>query len=321
MECQSETASYELEALVCRIVSSHIGDVTAIERLRTGICNEVFAVTSEGSDYIVRMNKDVTEMRGSSLFIPKFAALGITVPHIIAAEYDASKIGFGYQILERLPGTDLGNIIKTLKEEELVAVAGAVADIFRKLRALPTDGTYGSVTDDRGGKLTNWKEWIDDGLQTAAARAKETGFADQIAHLAEPVHSIIRRYDAYFKTAPSVTYYDDIAGKNVLVDHGRFSGLVDLDALAYGDWLEAVGGIRANWYGTDYGQTYTNAVMNALELTEEQRTMVRVYSLHHRYVWMCENGMKFNENTTGIIDQERAKRDEEVVRRLIQECT
>lgn len=309
-----------LEITVRNIINSHIGDPTSIERLRTGICNEVFAVMSGGVDYIVRMNKNVSEMRGSSLFIPRLATLGIVVPRIIAEEYDLSKFGFGYQILERLPGTDLGNVIDTLSEAQLTTVARAVADIFQKLRTLPTDGTFGLVMDEYGGKFSSWKEWIDDDLQTAVTRAKETGFANQIAHISEPVHNFIRHYDAYFEGVPSVTYYGDIAGKNVLVDNGKFSGLVDLDALVYGDWLEAVGRIRASWYGTGYGEFYTEAIMSALNLSDEQREMVCVYSLHHRYVWMCENGMKFNENTTGVIDQEKAGVDERIVSRLLEEC-
>lgn len=319
-ETSLEAQQHALESVVRKIMLQHFSDVGSIERLRTGICNEVFAAKSVHAEYVVRLNKHVTEMRGSSLFLPKLAALGITVPHIIAAEYDVSKMGFGYQILERLPGTDLGNVIETLSNEELAAIANSVAEIFRKLGALPTDGTYGLVMDEQGGKFSSWKEWVDDDLETAEARAKETGFAEQIAHLMEPVRSILRRYDAYFSAVPSVTYYGDIAGKNVLVHEGKFSGLVDLDALAYGDWLEAVGRIRASWYGTEYGETYTNAIMDALNLTDEQRMMVRVYSLHHRYVWMCENGMKFNENTTGVIDQEKAKTDTEIIARLSEEC-
>lgn len=317
----AEVPEVSLEETVRNISNKHIGEATTIERLRTGICNEVFAVSVGDAEYIVRINKNVAEMHGSSVFIPKLAELGIVVPRIIAEDYDVARMGFGYQILERLPGTDLGNVVEILSDEQLEKVAKSVADIFVKLRVLPTDGSYGLVMDEHGGKFSNWKEWVDDDLQTAEARGKETGFIDQVFHLREPVLNIIRRYDEYFKMVPSVAYYGDIAGKNVLVDNGAFSGLVDLDALAYGDWLEAVGRIRASWYGTSYGETYTNAVIEALNLTNEQRAVVRMYTLHHRYVWMCENGVKFNENTTGIIDQEKAARDMDIVERLIQEWT
>ncbi len=320
-EEMQEVLDDSLQKIVQKITHRHLGDVTSIERLRTGICNEVFAVRIDDAEFIVRLNKKVAEMRGSSLFIPKLTTLGIIVPRIIAEEYDVSKTGFGYQILERLPGTDLGNVIETLSDEQLKEIAVSVADIFQKLRTLPTDNSYGLVMDEHGGKFSNWKEWVDDDLQTAEVRGKETGFIHQVVHLTEPVLSIIRRYDDYFRSVPSIAYYGDIAGKNVLVDNGAFSGLVDLDALAYGDWLEAVGRIRASWYGTSYGETYTNAVMDALNLTDEQRAVVRMYTLHHRYVWMCENGVKFNENTTGVIDQEKAERDMAVVERLIRECS
>lgn len=310
----------EMELIVQNVVEQHLGKVESIERLRTGICNEVFAIEHNGVGYIVRMNKNVAEMRGSSLFIPKLDALGIRVPKIVAEEYNTSHVGFGYQILERLPGTDLGNVIESLSIEQLKSVAVDVAEIFCKLRTVPTDGTYGLVMDEHGGKFSNWLDWMKDDLKISEQRARKTGFIQQIVHLVKPVHRTLDRYEFYFVQVPSTTYYGDIAGKNVLVDNGKFSGLVDLDALAYGDWLEAIGRIRASWYGSDYGETYTRAVMDALELNDEQRSMVCVYSLHHRFAWMCENGVAFNANTTGTIDQEKAMRDIDIVSRLLQEC-
>jgi hypothetical protein len=47
-----------------------------------------------------------------------------------------------------------------------------------------------------------------------------------------------------------------------MVPEGRFSGLVDLDALAQGDYLDAIGRIKASWYGTRYGNVYTEALMD-----------------------------------------------------------
>lgn len=310
-----------MKEIVKTIIRKHLGEPASIERLPTGICNEVYAVECDGTSYIVRMNKNVAEMRGSSLFIPKLTALNLRVPKIIADEYNTEEFGFGYQILERLPGTDLSNVIEELSPEQLLDVAKEVANIFKNLRTLPTDGTFGLVMDEHGGKFTNWKDWIEDDLQTSEQRAKDTGFIEKIIHLVAPTHAIIERYTAYFTQVPSVTYYGDIAGKNVLIDDGKFSGLVDLDALAYGDWLEAVGRIRASWYGSDYGKVYTDAVMNALELNDKQREMVRVYSLHHRFVWMCENGVVFNANTSNQIDLQKAERDMEVVGRLLKELS
>jgi hypothetical protein len=77
--------------------------------------------------------------------------------------------------------------------------------------------------------------------------------------LQEILDKINSEFEKYFKAVEPVTYYGDICAKNVMIHDGRFSGLVDLDILAQGDPLEAVGRIKASWYGTHYGRTYSDA--------------------------------------------------------------
>ncbi|PJE77246.1 hypothetical protein COV05_00130, partial [Candidatus Uhrbacteria bacterium CG10_big_fil_rev_8_21_14_0_10_48_16] len=292
---------------------------SSIERMKTGICNEVFAFKVEGESYILRMNNDISQMRGSSLFTPKLAALDIQVPRIIADEYNIEKEGYGYQIQERLPGTDLGNVIQDLAEDQLKKIAKEIASIFKKLSTLPTDGSYGLVLDENGAKFSSWKEWVYDDLDSAERHARSTGFISEIRDLIEQVRAVVQEYEEYFFSVPSTTYYGDIAGKNVLIEKGTFTGLVDLDALAYGDPLEAVGRIYTSWHGTEYGKIYSDAVMDELELTKEQRDIVRMYALFHRFAWMCENGVAFNANTSGIIDAEEATKDREKIQKLLEE--
>ena len=305
--------------VVKKIAEEHLGKIDSVERQETGICNEVYFVKSKEEEYVVRMNKDAKQMRGSSIFIPKLAALGITVPKIIAERYKDGPEGYAYQIMERLPGTDLGNVIETLTEQELELIAKEIAKIFQKLKSIPTNDTFGFVLDESGGEFSNWEKWVESNLENAIQNASNTGLLADIEHLIDPVQSIVKLYSNYFKEVPSVTYYADIAGKNVLIENGIFTGLVDLDALAYGDPLEAVGRIYTSWYGEKYGSFYSKAVMNALNLDNEQKKAVKMYALLHRFSWMCENGVVFNANTNGTINSEKAKSDTESVTQLLAE--
>ena len=67
-----------------------------------------------------------------------------------------------------------------------------------------------------------------------------------------------------------------------MIHEGRFAGLVDLDSLAQGDPLEAIGRIKASWYGTHHGRVYADAVMDAQNLSHEQRNLVTLYALLNR---------------------------------------
>src|SRR5205807_3373532 len=144
-----------------------------------------------------------------------------------------------------------------------------------------------------------------------------TGVLD--ANLEHILGWINTEYKAYFEDILPITYFGDLSSKNVMIHEGRFVGLVDLDSLAQGDPLEAVGRIKASWYGTHYGRVYSDAVMDAMELTREQRRLVTMYALLNRAFWTCENGIRFNQKTNGRVDQARMKEDKTAVEAMFDE--
>jgi tartrate dehydratase alpha subunit/fumarate hydratase class I-like protein len=93
---------------------------------------------------------------------------------------------------------------------------------------------------------------------------------------------------------------------------------VDLDTIAHGDPLEGVGRIEASWYGTVHGRSYADAVMNAQALGVEQRRMVRVYAVMNRVQWLSERGVKFNANTSAVVDWDAVKADEAVIDAMLE---
>ena len=74
-----------------------------------------------------------------------------------------------------------------------------------------------------------------------------------------------------------------------------------------------VGRIKASWYGTKYGNFYTNAVMDNLNLDDNQRKMVTVWALLNRIWWQSEIGIQFNKNTSTNIDSGKVKKGNMVI--------
>lgn len=72
-------------------------------------------------------------------------------------------------------------------------------------------------------------------------------------------------------------------------------------------------------FGTLYGELYTNAIMDALDLTLEQRALVTMYALLNKISWACENGIQFNQNTKAEVDQKKMQREIEVIKMLATE--
>ena len=106
--------------------------------------------------------------------------------------------------------------------------------------------------------------WVTDRVLEMIKRGELTGLLTGLHR--DILNSVMTWYSSYFASLKPVTYYDDLSSKNVMIDDGQFSGLVDLDGLEHGDYLEAVGRIKASWYGTRYGEVYTNAIAKELKL-------------------------------------------------------
>lgn len=288
-----------------------------VERITSGLQNEVYAVRVKDKDYIFRLNKKPEPLQGSSKYIPVFKSLGIKVPDIVVENYSNDISQYNYQIQTLLKGAEINDVIEGLTKDQLESIAFEIANIAKKLLQQPTNGKYGYVGVSESKLKLSWNEYIKEMLETIKDRTSKTKVVD--SKYIEIFEGIMQKYSDYFSNVPSQFYFDDMNSKNVIIDNGVFNGIVDLDVVSYGDYLEGIGKIKASWYGTEYGDIYTNAVMKDLSLSEEQRKMVTVYALLNRIYWLSENGVQFNQNTSADIDLEKVRESKVIIDDLIKE--
>lgn len=302
--------------VVQKIIQKHLNEKPLkIERMVIGIRNEVYAVATLSRKVIVRMNTDIEQLKGTAKHITLFSSLDIKVPEILAFDYSKQDIPFSYQVLSYIEGKDLGLAIESMTDEQLKDLAKEVANIFRKLSKIPTNGKFGWVGVNEDGLVDSWAKIMK--ADKIEERNKQTGVVGD--ELVQKEKELYEKYVPYFNSVKSVLYFDDMSSKNILVNEGKFSGLVDLDEIMYGDPLETVGSIKASWYGTPHGEVYTKAVEDELGLTVEQRKMVTVYALFNRTLWLSEKGVKFNDNTSTEINLEAVEKDKKIINALFKE--
>jgi aminoglycoside phosphotransferase (APT) family kinase protein len=294
-------------------------DPGRIARMSNGICNEVYLVEAGEQEVIVRLKAEARYMFGSHNHIPLFRSKGIRVPEILAEDYSKSFVAISYQILSKIEGQDLGDVIHTLTDEQLRAIAREISQVFLQLKDVPNNGKFGVLWGDTSDLVNSWPAEVARMTGVVLGWGAKTRVLD--TDLKRILQWINTEYRDYFERVKSVTYFGDICSKNVMVHKGCFVGLVDLDSLAQGDPLEAIGRIKASWYGTNYGRVYTSAVMDEQELTRGQRQIVTMYALLNRTYWTLENGIQFNQNTNTQVDGAREKRDKAIVRALYNELT
>lgn len=271
-----------------------------ITRKAIGICNEVFELTLKTNSYILRINKEKNILYGTHTFLPLFQKLHITTPRILAEDYSKTRFTFCYQILTKIEGEDLGLIINTLRPIQLKQIALEVSKIFDKFNTLPTKNDFGAITGLHEESYTTLFEVLQHQRKIILERNSQTKVIDE--ETIDILEILLEQYKSYFLQVAPKLYYDDICSKNVMIHNGKFTGLVDLDFLRKGDYLEAIGSITASWFGEASGEIYVNEIIRLQNLDAFQRKVVKVYAILTLIYWTSEAGICFNNNTSGSIN-------------------
>ncbi len=303
------------ENFINKVIQKHFCTTPSkILRMTTGICNEVYTAVLDDREVIVRLSLYNKFLMGSHNNIPLFKKLGLKVPEILAEDYSKTLIPYSYQIQSKIEGCDIGEVINQLTDEQLNAIAKEISNVFLKVATIPSSQNFGVVWDGENEFSDTWTERMKIWTEETVERGRKTGIMNnEMRKLAEGLYA---DHKIYFDSVKPVTYFGDISSKNVMVFNGKFNGLVDLDGLTQGDYLEAVGRIQASWFGTHYGEIYTNAVMDELKLSNSQKKIVRVYAIMNRISWTCENGIQFNQNTKPVVNWEADKENKKVIKLL-----
>lgn len=300
------------------IAENEFGDTPGlIVRMENGICNAVYSASVCGRDLIFRLNTEPRYMLGSHDHIPLFRSKGIHVPDIVAEDLTRSTLSLAYQVQNQIPGSDIGEVISRLTDDELRGIAAEVANVFKQLSDVPNNGKFGVMWGDDRDLVDSWSAEVARVTSVVLGWGRKTGVLDE--NIENTLAWISTEFEGYFNRVRPLTYFGDIASNNVMIFEGRFAGLVDLDSLAQGDPLEAVGRIKASWYGTHYGRVYSDAVMDSLGITAPQRQIVTMYALLYRAFRTLENGVQFNQHTSRPVDRQREAEDKSAVAGLLAE--
>lgn len=270
-----------------------------------GICNEVYELTYEADSYILRMNKEKEWMFGTHKFLPIFQRLHIKTPSIIAEDYSKTEFPICYQILTKLEGKDLLLVMDEQSPSSLKHIAQEISSIFDKFQSLPKSESFGGMTGLKEEKHDNLLAIIENRKAGVLQRNKDSKvIGEDILNIYE---QLINKYKNYFLTFEPKLYYDDMSSKNVMIHQGRFSGLVDLDFLMKGDYLEVIGQIIATWHGHELGEIYIREIITFQQLNEFQQGLVKAYAIFHLIGWTSEEGIRFNSNTSSEINWEKVE--------------
>ncbi len=282
----------------------------SIRRFPTGIGHWVYDVHIPGSASIV-VRLGTADQRddfvGALHWSRTLRPLAVPLPRLLAhGEYR----GHPYLALERLDGEDLGQIYGLLNSAERRSIAEEVCRIQRIVEALPEGQGYGFLRLPTEAGRESWTEVIEASLARSRKRIEAAGLLSS-----DPVDRVAtraRKFQSYFSGVRPTPFLDDVTTKNVLVHAGRLSGIVDVDWLCFGDSLFTIALTRASLLSSGANTEYTDHWCKVLDLSEEQRRVVRFYTALFCVDFMSEFGQRFNHGVEPL-DLERLRRLEKIL--------
>jgi aminoglycoside phosphotransferase (APT) family kinase protein len=211
--------------------------------------------------------------------------------------------GFPYVLMERLPGTDLGHVIRTLSDGHLRAIAAQVAQAQEIAAGLETAGRYGYAPSAAEAPFEQWPDVLQQHFDRSQSRVLAAGLFDPA--VLEPVAQRLQALRPALVAQPATPFLHDTTTKNVIVDaDGRFSGIVDVDDLCFGDPRYTPALTLAVLKGYGGPQSYVAHWMEAAGHADD--AAFGLYVALFLIDLMAEHGQVFNGNETASTPEARA---------------
>lgn len=201
--------------------------------------------------------------------------LGLPVPQVLAVDMSQSVMARDVLVMNRIPGRDLGGEIADMTPGQLSEVARFVVDCQRRVATLPVVGRCGFVPIGVPGT----RSWDDVVQRPNGYRFADPPPADT-ADLLAKLRTTLVRLRPQLAAIPPVCFLDDLTTKNVLVEDGRVTGIVDFDVICQGDARFHLGLTAAavTVLAAPHGPHYLEELNRYADVDDDDRAYVDLYS-------------------------------------------
>jgi aminoglycoside phosphotransferase len=273
-----------------------------VRRFSTGSHHYVFEVAFEDrAPVVVRIAAEhsrsamVGALKVSRLLRPH----GVPLPEIIA---EGVNHEFSHLVLERLPGTDLGEVIQGLSDSNLEVIAAKVAQAQKITSNAVSAKRYGYSIDAANAPHERWSQVLLENLARSRRRIAAAKLFD--GDVVDTIAKMVLAASDELDVLPSVPFLHDTTTKNVIVTSGgSFSGIVDVDELCFGDPRYVVALTLASLMASGGPTRYVDAWMNSADYRHDR--IFRLYVGLFIVDFMSEHGQEFNGNAPASLADSR----------------
>jgi aminoglycoside phosphotransferase len=265
-----------------------------VRRFPTGLTHYVFEATFDAHPSVViriAASHGHAAMRNAAKLSQLLRPRRVPLPAILAENLDAP---YPYLILERLPGCDLGEVVRKLSKDQLESVAATVVEAQRATAGLPCAAQkYGYAVSSEEAPYQEWSQVLSAHLERSQKRMATARLYD--VRETETLSSVLKDLKEEIQAAPAIPFLHDTTTKNVIVSPElRCSGIVDVDDLCFGDPRYVVALTEASLLARRIPLHYTNSWMRIAGFSVDR--LYRVYVALFLADFMAERGQNFNGN-------------------------
>jgi hypothetical protein len=300
------------------LVERALGTKTlAARRFPTGLCHFVYDVElANGRRIVARLAGANSQpyLAGGVYWQSRLCALGVPLAAQLFADLNAP---LPHVLLERIPGDDLGSVYSTLDDDQKKAVAVAVVGTQQLVSRLPEATGFGhafSYEDPALSRHQSWRQVIEASLERSRQRMATSRVVDSTT--VDRIYPRLRRFETYFSRVRPRAFLADTTTKNVLVREGRFTGIVDVDEVCFGDPLLTVGLTQMALLDQGYDTAYVTHWLNLVEASSEERAVVDLYTAVFCADFLSEQGQLFNREQV-TVDPRKVACLEHILRDLL----
>jgi len=302
-----------------RIVEEAIGEkVKDIKRFSTGTQHYVYDIVTEKRPLVARIAREdsIYYFEGAVYWYPTLKEKTVPLPNLIYSELSPAKHGFAVMIMDRVPGKDLGDVYQTLNKEQKRDLAKQIASFQMKVQDMPLGPGFGYAKSYNDSSLE--KSQIDVVLvHLERSRGRITDEAIVSYELIERVKLLVHKNEKYFSAIEPRGFLDDTTTKNVIIDNGKLSGVVDADFICFGDIVQVVSLVNMALLSEKSETDYVDYLMEYLAFNDEQKKMLNLYTLLFGLDFLTSHGHAFNKDKANLIEEEKIKHLKSIVEKYL----
>ncbi len=296
-----------MEAYARQIVETKLNKrVIALQRFTTGLSHYVFDVAADDHvSYVIRIARPErnAQLKRGLYWQAELEKVGILMPEI----YQSGEVdGRAYAVYEKLPGLDLETAYPSLTSPEKKEIAHTVAAIQQRIHIL--DGPLFE-------KIHPWMDVLQWIVNLSKREMVATGLCD--SRYVDQVRQRLQTYAPYFTAVQPQAFLYDLNVRNVIVQNGKVTGIIDVDDMWYGDPLLAIGRGKTILLMMRQDTDFIDHWCDFLNLSPQQLEMVDFYALLYTIRFMGTMGQRLNGNQSIQTDPNVAPLLEKMAHRLL----